>query len=84
MDHLHDDQGLHDLSFCVYGKDGVGWCVVYMILVVLSIIHVLLSLQKGWTPLTWASSAGHVECVQLLLDRGAHVNHQEDVSVYVV
>ena len=27
-------------------------------------------LQFGRTPLMWASFAGHVECVQLLLDKG--------------
>ena len=65
------------------GKMGLGG-VLYMTLVVLSMIHVLLSLQIGRTPLMETSSAGHVECVQLLLDRGAHVNHETKVSVHVV
>ncbi|KAL5499707.1 hypothetical protein EMCRGX_G011165 [Ephydatia muelleri] len=40
----------------------------------------LLSLQNGWiTPLMWASSGGHVTCVQLLLDRGAQINQQTKV-----
>ena len=40
-----------------------------------------LSLQEGHTPLMWASVRGHVECVQLLLDRGAQANLQDVVSV---
>ena len=28
-----------------------------------------------------ASAGGHVGCVQLLLDRGAQANHQDEVSV---
>eukprot|EP00731_Ephydatia_muelleri_P011877 Em0006g771a len=35
----------------------------------------------GWTPLMRASSGGHVTCVQLLVDRGAQINHQDKVSV---
>ena len=39
-----------------------------------------LSLQDGNTPLMVASREGHDGCVQLLLDRGAQVNHQNKVS----
>ena len=39
-----------------------------------------LSLQDGWTPLMGASGAGHVEFVKVLLDRGALVNLQDNVS----
>ena len=39
-----------------------------------------LSLQNGNTPLMWASREGHDECVQLLLDRGAQIDHQNEVS----
>ena len=39
-----------------------------------------LSLQGGRTPLIEASAGGHVGCVQLLLDRGAQVNHHDKVS----
>ena len=28
----------------------------------------------GWTPLTWASSQGHVKIVKYLLDKGADVD----------
>ena len=44
-------------------------------------IHVPLSLQDGWTPLMWASSKGHITCVQLLLKKGAQVDYQANVSV---
>ena len=39
-----------------------------------------LSLQDGWTALMMASNAGHMECVQVLLDKGADVNMQNKVS----
>ena len=39
-----------------------------------------LSLQHGNTPLMVASRWGHDECVQLLLDRGAQIDHQNKVS----
>ena len=41
-----------------------------------------LSLQDGDTPLMVASIRGHTKCVQLLLDRGAQVNHQDKVSAF--
>ena len=40
-----------------------------------------LSFQGGRTALMRASLAGHVECVTVLLDRGAEVNMQDEVSV---
>ena len=41
-----------------------------------------LSLQNGNTPLMLASSGGHDGCVQLLLDRGAQIDHQNAVSAF--
>ena len=41
-----------------------------------------LSLQHGDTPLMVASREGHDGCVQLLLHRGAQVNHQNKVSAF--
>jgi hypothetical protein len=35
--------------------------------------------QEGYTPLIAASSAGKLECVQLLLDHGADVNIADPV-----
>ena len=32
------------------------------------------------TPLIWATLAGHVECIKVLLDWGAQTNHQDKVS----
>ena len=37
-------------------------------------------LQAGWTALMEASSEGHLECVKELLDKGAQVNVQNEVS----
>ena len=39
-----------------------------------------LSLQDGATALMMASAAGRVECIKVLLDRGAKVNMQDEVS----
>ena len=39
-----------------------------------------LSLQDGETTLMYASEAGHIECVKVLLDKGAEVNMQPNVS----
>ena len=61
------------------GKMGL-WGVLYVTLVVRSMMHLLISLQEGETPLMRASSGGHITCVQLLLEKGAHVNHQANVS----
>ena len=41
-----------------------------------------LSLQPGNTPLVLASGGGHDGCVQLLLDRGAQIDHQNKVSAF--
>ena len=38
------------------------------------------SLQGGMTPLIWATLAGHVECIKVLLDWGAQTNNQDKVS----
>ena len=53
-----------------------GVLYMYVTLIVLS----LTSLQYGLTPLMGASSEGRVESLQLLLDRGAQVNLQDEVS----
>ena len=39
-----------------------------------------LSLQEGWTALMIASNAGHMECVNVLLDKGAEVNIHDKAS----
>ena len=39
-----------------------------------------LPFQDGWTALMRASLLGHMECVKVLLDRGADVNMQNKVS----
>ena len=41
-----------------------------------------LSLQDGDTPLMVATRKGRDRCVQLLLDRGAQVDHQNEVSAF--
>ena len=43
-----------------------------------------LSLQNGGTPLIRASEAGHMECVQVLLDKGAIVDMQSMVSGVII
>ena len=40
------------------------------------------SLQNGDTPLMVASREGHTGCVQLLLDKGAQVDYQNEVSAF--
>ena len=41
-----------------------------------------LSLQDGRSPLMVVASEGNVECLQLLLDKGADVNQQDKVSSF--
>ena len=43
-----------------------------------------LSLQDGETALMMASEAGQVECIKVLLDRGAEVNMQDKVSGIII
>ena len=43
-----------------------------------------LSFKEGWTPLMRASNAGHMECVKVLLDKGAEVNMQNMVSGVII
>ena len=40
-----------------------------------SVLH-----QYGWTALIIAANGGHTEIVTLLLDRGADINQENDVS----
>ena len=47
-------------------------------------LHLHLSLQYGWTALMRASDARHIECVQVLLDKGADVNIQSNVSGVII
>ena len=42
------------------------------------------SLQYGRTPLMVASGWGHVECVKLLLDKGAHANNKSEVIAVLI
>ena len=43
-----------------------------------------LTLQKEWTALMRTSVTGKAECVKVLLDRGAEVNMQDNVSVVIM
>ena len=43
-----------------------------------------LSLQDGLTALMKASEAGHIDCVKVLLDKGADVNIQHKVSSAII
>ena len=43
-------------------------------------IYVYFSLQRGQTALMVASRGGHVECVKLLLEKGASVDLMDEVS----
>ena len=43
-----------------------------------------LSVKDGWTALMMASDSGQVECVKVLLDRGAEVNMQDKVIGVII
>ena len=43
-----------------------------------------MSLQEGWTALMMALKAGHMECVQVLLDKGADVNMKKKVRSVIL
>ena len=43
-----------------------------------------LSLQDGGIALMKASQAGHIECVKVLLDKGAEVNLHDHVSDVII
>ena len=43
-----------------------------------------LSFKDGWTALMRASKAGQLECVKVLLDKGAEVNMQSGVSGVII
>ena len=45
-------------------------------------MHLLI--QNGWTALMMASMEEHMECVQVLLDKGADVNMQDKVSGVII
>ena len=44
-------------------------------------MHLHVSLQWGWTALIKASEAGKVECVKILLDRGAKIDKVSGVII---
>ena len=48
--------------------------------VVCNILICTYLLQSGWNPLMEASRGGNTRCVQLLLDRGAQLDHQTKVT----
>ena len=43
-----------------------------------------LSLQDGWAALMRASMVGHMECAKVLLEKGAEVNMQNEVSGVII
>ena len=43
-----------------------------------------LSLQDGWTALIRASREGYMECVKVLLDKGAEITIQNKVSGVII
>ena len=43
-----------------------------------------ISLQEGWATLMVTLRVGQVECVKLLVDRGAEVNMAEEVSGVII
>jgi len=38
--------------------------------------------EKGRAALSWASGEGHVSIVELLLDKGADINHMDNVREF--
>ena len=38
-------------------------------------------LQSGWSALTWASKQGHLQIVQLLIEKAVDLDHRDEVSL---
>ena len=59
-------------------------CVVFAIIILAALtLKSLFVMQGGSTPLTMASQQGQDDVVQLLLDRGAHIDHPTKVSAFL-
>ena len=49
--------------------------------VVMNLLLSLILVQSGITPLMAAATKGHAETVQILLEAGANVHHQDQVNM---
>ena len=47
-------------------------------------MHLMSTLQNGKTALMLASQEGKVECMEMLLDKGADINMQTEVSGVII
>ena len=56
----------------------VGVCVCVCVC-----LYIYTYIQEGWTAFILAAIRGHLEVVELLLDKGANVNQADKVSVPV-
>ena len=79
QNHLWFESYSPDVRFA--GKGRTCFTLLHNCLLTIRVFHRFFLSKEGFTALIAASSAGHLDCVKLLLDHGAEVNTADPVSI---